>query len=95
MQKPVLSLIMGRYRAQSYERRVTPGLKKEVWRTTGEGKGFGVSEAYLHPELDWETEEQAKRAGVIAEAAYQEGYMKAKQEIRAALGVTADPWRER
>lgn len=53
----------------------------------GPGNGCGYYSGTLWPNLRWDTQDQAERAAAIANIAYQEGYEKAREKIRSALGV--------
>lgn len=53
----------------------------------GPGHGFGYSAGTLWPNLRLSTEADAQAAAELCNTAYQQGYEKARRDIRTALGV--------
>lgn len=51
----------------------------------GPGDGCGYYSGTLWPNLRWDTQEQAERAAAIANVAYQQGYERARENIRLAV----------
>lgn len=54
----------------------------------GPGNGFSFYSGTLFPEFRFDKEKQAEIAADIANRAYVEGYAKAQENIRNALGVS-------
>lgn len=57
------------------------------WCVTGPGNGLGYYAGTLHPELSCESEEEARRAALIADIAYEMGKQCAQFQMRQALGI--------
>lgn len=53
----------------------------------GPADGFGYHSGYLWPWTRFETQEQAEVVVKCMNVAFDEGYRRAKEEIRAALGI--------